>query len=71
MGAASMHVGRAEEYAPALRRALALRAPVVIDVEVSLDIKGYRSIWYPYPTNFHEFWTPGPLAATGSAPGKR
>jgi acetolactate synthase-1/2/3 large subunit len=63
MGAASLHVGRAEDYAPALRRALDARAPFVIDVDVSLDVKGYRSIWYPYPSNFYEPWTPGPLPA--------
>lgn len=65
MGAATIHVARADEYAPALRRALAMRVPVVVDVDVSLDIEGYRSIWYPYPTNFYESWTPGPLPAGG------
>ena len=68
MGAATFHVGRAEDYAPALRRALDVRAPVVIDVEVSLDVKGYRSIWYPYPSNFYEPWAPGPLPAGDAAP---
>jgi len=63
MGAAAFHVGRAKDYAPTLRRALDLRAPVVIDVDVSLDIKGYRSIWYPYPNNFYDTWVPGPQAA--------
>ena len=68
MGATAFHVGRAEDYAPALRRAFVARAPVVIDVDVSLDVKGYRSIWYPYPTNFYEPWVPGPLPAAGAAP---
>jgi acetolactate synthase-1/2/3 large subunit len=61
MGAASVHVGLAEDYAPALRRAIDARAPFVIDVDVSLDVKGYRSVWYPYPSNFYEPWAPGPL----------
>ena len=61
MGAQSFHVNQAEDYAPALRRAFDARAPFVIDVEVSLDVQGYRSIWYPYPTNFYEPWAPGPL----------
>jgi len=64
MGAAPMNVERAGDYAPALCRALAARAPVVIRVEVSLDVKGYRSIWYPYPTDFYETWRPGPIAAS-------
>jgi thiamine pyrophosphate-dependent acetolactate synthase large subunit-like protein len=61
MGATALRVERAEDYAPALRRAVDMRAPVVIDVEVSLDVKGYRSIWYPYPANFYEPWVAGPL----------
>jgi acetolactate synthase-1/2/3 large subunit len=71
MGAASIHVAKAGQYAPALRRALAARKPTVIVVEVSLDIRGYRSIWYPYPNNFHESWTPGPLPAAKAAPAKK
>jgi acetolactate synthase-1/2/3 large subunit len=61
MGAQPIQVRRAQDYAPALRRALDARAPVVVDVDVSLDIQGYRSIWYPYPKNFYEPWTPGPV----------
>ncbi len=68
MGAAAIHVTRADQYAPALRRALDSRKPTVICVEVSLDIKGYRSIWYPYPNNFHESWKPGPLPVATAAP---
>ena len=67
MGAASVHVSRAEDYAPALRRAIDARAPFVIDVDVSLDVKGYRSIWYPYPSNFYQPWAPGPLPSGSSA----
>jgi acetolactate synthase-1/2/3 large subunit len=60
MGAGSTKVKRPEEYAPALRRALERRAPHVIDVDVDIEVKGYRAVWYPYPANFHESWTPGP-----------
>jgi acetolactate synthase-1/2/3 large subunit len=67
MGAASFHVSRAADYAPALRRALDCRAPVVVDVDVSLDVKGYRSVWYPYPTDFYQPWRPGPVAAASPA----
>jgi len=68
MGAQALHVSRAEDYAPALRRALEARAPFVVNVEVALDVRGYRSIWYPYPANFHEPWVPGPLATGSAAP---
>lgn len=71
MGARALLVSRAEDYAPALRRALDARAPFVIDVEVSLDVKGYRSIWYPYPANFYQPWTPGPLATGSAVPGSK
>lgn len=71
MGAAAIRVERAEDYAPALRRALAARAPTVLDVEVSLEVKGYRSIWYPYPANFYEPWAPGPSPAAGGAAARR
>ncbi len=60
MGAGGIKVTRAEEYAGALRRALDARVPTVIDIDVSLDVKGYRSVWYPYPANFHQTWAPGP-----------
>ncbi|RPI40084.1 MAG: thiamine pyrophosphate-binding protein, partial [Betaproteobacteria bacterium] len=63
MGAAVIKVSRAADYAPALRAALERRAPLVIDVEVSLDVQGYRSIWYPYPSDFYQSWKPGPRAA--------
>ena len=71
MGAAAIQVSRADKYAPALRRALDNRAPTVISVEVSLEIKGYRSIWYPYPNNFHETWAPGPRPVESAGPGKK
>lgn len=60
MGAAVMKVERAADYAPALRTALQMRSPVVLEVEVSIDVQGYRSIWYPYPSDFHGTWKPGP-----------
>lgn len=71
MGAAAIRVSRADEYAPALSRALERREPTVICVDVALDIKGYRALWYPYPNNFHETWAPGPLPAASAAPGKK
>ena len=62
MGARALHVMQPDDYAPTLRRALDSGAPTVIDVDVALDIAGYRSVWYPYPTNFYEPWVPGPLS---------
>jgi acetolactate synthase-1/2/3 large subunit len=60
MGAGSARVTKPEDYAPTLRQALAARRPFVVDVEVNLDIQGYRSVWYPYPNNFYATWAPGP-----------
>jgi acetolactate synthase-1/2/3 large subunit len=65
MGAQTIHVGRAEEYAPALRRAIDMRAPVVLDVDVSIDVAGYRTVWYPYPRDFYQSWKAGPLPNQG------
>ena len=56
-----------KDLGPTLRRALDSRVPSVVDVDVELEQKGYRSVSYPYPANFHETWQPGP-AAPRSAP---
>ena len=63
MGARATKVTRAAEFAPALRRALEVGAPHVIDVDVNLDVEGYRAIWYTYPRNFFETWAPGAAGA--------
>jgi acetolactate synthase-1/2/3 large subunit len=63
MGARATKVTAAKDFAPALRDAFAARTPAVIDVDVDLELKGYRSILYPYPSNFHQTWKPGPDAA--------
>ena len=63
MGANAMRVTDADAFAPALWLALEAGVPTVIDVDVSLDIQGYRSIWYPYPKNFYDNWAPGPTPA--------
>ena len=63
MGANAMRVTDADAFAPALWLALEAGVPTVIDVDVSMDIQGYRSIWYPYPKNFHDKWAPGPTPA--------
>jgi acetolactate synthase-1/2/3 large subunit len=63
MGAQGTKVTHPREFAPALRRALEARVPSVIDVDVDLELKGYRAISYPYPANFHETWRPGPTQA--------
>ena len=64
MGARGAKVTQPRDLAPALRRALDANAPYVIDVDVDLELKGYRAIWYPYPADFHETWTPGPAQAS-------
>ncbi len=58
MGATAVKVTRPEEYAPALRKALESGVPSVVDVEVDLEIPGYRPVWYPYPSRFDEPWSP-------------
>jgi len=63
MGANAMRVTDADAFAPALWLALEAGVPTVIDVDVSMDIQGYRSIWYPYPKNFYDNWAPGPTPA--------
>ena len=60
MGARATKITTPAEYAPALRRALEARAPHVLDVDVNLDVEGYRAIWYKYPLSFFETWAPGP-----------
>lgn len=64
MGARATKVTHPKEFAPALRRALEGRTPHVVDVDVSLEVRGYRAVWYPYPPNFYETWTPGPQKAS-------
>jgi acetolactate synthase-1/2/3 large subunit len=63
MGAQGTKVTHPKDFAPALRRALEARVPSVIDVDVDLELKGYRAISYPYPATFHETWRPGPTQA--------
>jgi acetolactate synthase-1/2/3 large subunit len=65
MGARAEKVTHPRDLAPALRRALDSRAPFVVDVDVELELPGYRSVWYPYPANFHETWKPGAARADG------
>jgi acetolactate synthase-1/2/3 large subunit len=65
MGAEATKVRAPGELGPALRHALAGGRPHVIDVDVSLDVEGYRAVWYPYPRDFFESWRPGPPETPG------
>lgn len=58
MGVAAQKVSRPEDYAPALKKALESGVPSLVDVEVDLEVPGYRPVWYPYPTRFDETWSP-------------
>ena len=58
MGARGTKVTQPGDLAPALRRAIEANAPWVIDVDVNLDLAGYRAVWYPYPADFHQTWMP-------------
>ena len=69
MGAKGILVTKADDYAPALRSALASGVPTVISVDIEINVTGYRSLWYPYPANFYDSWKPGPIEG-GGAPHK-
>lgn len=60
MGAEGTKVSRPEELAPALRQALEAGKPHVVDVDVNLEVPGYRAVWYPYPPDFRKTWRSGP-----------
>jgi acetolactate synthase I/II/III large subunit len=64
MGARATKVTRPEEFGPALSRALRDRAPHIVDVDVNLNVEGYRAVWYRYPSNFLQSWNPGPVEPT-------
>lgn len=55
MGAEANKVQTPAEMAPALRTALESNAPFLIDVDIDVEAPGYRSVWYPYPS---DFWLP-------------
>lgn len=61
MGAVGVRVSKAEDFKPALEAAIDSRQPTLISVDTELLTPQYRAIWYPYPDNFHDTWTPGPL----------
>jgi acetolactate synthase-1/2/3 large subunit len=55
MGAKAARVEKPEELVPAVRKAIDSGEPYVVDVEIDLTKPGYRSVWYPYPS---DFWKP-------------
>ena len=55
MGAGAEKVKTPGELAPALKKALDAGCSYVIDVDIDVEAPGYRSVWYPYPSNF---WVP-------------
>ncbi|UKA55181.1 thiamine pyrophosphate-binding protein [Arthrobacter sp. FW305-BF8] len=61
MGAEAIRVNKAEDYKPALEKALASGRPTLISVDTELSTPQWRAIWYPYPANFNETWKPGPV----------
>jgi acetolactate synthase-1/2/3 large subunit len=63
MGANAIRVTQADEYKPALEKAIASGQPTLITVDTELETPQYRAIWYPYPANFDETWKPGPVEA--------
>lgn len=63
MGAVGVRISRAEDFKPALEKAIDSGLPTVISVDTEIETPQYRAIWYPYPSNFNETWRPGPLDA--------
>lgn len=61
MGCVGIRVEKAEEFKPAFEKALASGVATVISVATEIETPQYRSAWYPYPKNFNETWTPGPV----------
>lgn len=55
MNANSTKVSRPELLVPAVRDAIESGKSHVIDIDIDIDCEGYRTIWYPYPS---DFWTP-------------
>jgi acetolactate synthase-1/2/3 large subunit len=53
LGAEGVTVGKVQEFAPLLKKALLSNRPFVIDVPTNLGVSAYRPIWYPYPGNFN------------------
>lgn len=54
-------ISKPEEIKPILKKALSAEKPFLIDASINLNITGYRSIWYRYPSNFHERGLEKPL----------
>ena len=68
MGAEGIRISRADDFKPALERAMDSGRPTVISVDTEITTPQYRSAWYPYPTNWNETWKPGPISGhTGSS----
>jgi acetolactate synthase-1/2/3 large subunit len=69
MGAEGIRISRAEDFKPALERAIDSGKPTVISVDTEITTPQYRSAWYPYPANWSETWKPGPIAGQGGGSG--
>ena len=62
MGAEGVRISRADDFKPALERAIASGKPTVISIDTEINTPQYRSAWYPYPKDWNETWKPGPVA---------
>ncbi len=61
MGATGVKVTAPDQVGPAVSRALAEGdGPVVLDVDIDPESAGYRSVHYPYPSDFAERGIPNP-----------
>lgn len=53
MGAEAVRINTPAELAPALKKAIASNTACVLDVDIDINVLGYRNIWYPYPSDFY------------------
>jgi acetolactate synthase-1/2/3 large subunit len=53
MGTKAIKVKSPKELGPAVKEALKSETSYVIDVDIDVNTPGYRSVWYPYPKDFH------------------
>ncbi len=52
MGAKSVRVEQPQDLVSAVRKAVDSGEPYVVDVDIDATKPGYRSVWYPYPSDF-------------------
>ncbi|WP_226553885.1 thiamine pyrophosphate-binding protein [Celeribacter naphthalenivorans] len=65
MGCVGIRIEKAEDFKPAFEKAIESGLPTVFSIATEIETPQYRSAWYPYPKDFNETWTAGPIAGAG------